>query len=108
MTDRLNETYEKKVYTGREVSRSYLLVGSRKIQFPVFGNRYEQFDVLDEKERLTLFGGYELPVYFGKICKREYVKEKRTYSKEEIKEKFEGKVQKLINPYRKRWYNKEK
>ena len=96
MTDQLNETYEKKVYTGREVRRRYLLIGSRKIQFPIFGNGYEAFDVLDEKERLTLFGGYELPVYFGKISKREYVKEKRIYSKDEIKEKFEGKVQKFI------------
>lgn len=96
MTDELNEKYEKKVYTGREKERSYLVIFGRRLQLPEFGREYESFDVLEESGQLRVFGGYELPVYFGNSRKREYTTEERIYTKEEIKSKFEEKVQKFI------------
>lgn len=96
MTGELNEKYEKKVYTGRETRRSYLLVQGIKLQLPEWGEGFSESDVLNETEQLSVFGGYKLPVYYGKMCRREYVRENRIYTKEQVKEKFETKVQKFI------------
>lgn len=96
MTDALAESYEKKVYTGRERNRRYVMICSRKLQLPVLGKEFEEFDVIDEEKQISLFGGYLIPVYFGRNSVREYVKEERIYTKEEIKNKFEMKIQKFI------------
>ncbi|MBO5055232.1 MAG: sporulation protein YqfD [Lachnospiraceae bacterium] len=96
MTDTLAESYEKKVYTGSEKNRRYVMICNRKLQIPVIGKEFEEFDVIDEKKQVSLFGGYELPVYLGYNSMREYVKEEQIYTKEEIKSKFEAKIQKFI------------
>ena len=96
MAGELNEKYEKKVYTGRETRRSYLLVQGIKLQLPEWGEGFSESDVLNETEHLSEFGGYKQPDYYCKMCRREYVRENRIYTKEQVKEKFETKVQKFI------------
>lgn len=96
VTEKLNEKYEKKNYTGKEKVRFFLMIGQQKLQIPFLGKSYECFDVLEEKEQLCLFESFYLPVYFGKETVREYLKEEGVYSKEEIKNKFEEKVQKFM------------
>ncbi len=96
VTDKINENYEKKVYTGREKKRRFLSVGRFYIRRPVFDLHYERYDITNETGQLFLFDGYPMPIYYGSETTREYIKSDGIYSKEEIKEKFEYKVQKLI------------
>ncbi len=96
VTETLKEKYEKKNYTGREKSRYFLMIHQKKWKIPFWGKEYEDYDVLEEKEQLHLFESFYLPVYFGKETVREYLKEDGVYTNEEIKNKFEEKVQKFI------------
>ena len=96
VTEELKEKYDKKVYTGREKKRHFVMFGTNELKLPIFGVSYEKFDALEEKKQLCLFGSLYLPVYVGKETVREYKEEEGIYSKEEIKSKFEAKVQKFI------------
>ena len=96
MEEKLQEKYEQKLYTGNEKKFPFLMFGTKKIKLPEFGKKYEQQDVVEEKRQLKLFGNYYLPVYFGRDLVREYVTEERVYTREQVKELFEEKIQKFI------------
>ena len=96
VTAEMKETYEKKIYTGKEKNRIFIQVRDQKLQLPIITGNYEEYDVLTEQKQLRIFDSYYLPVYFGRETVREYVKEEGIYTKEEIKDKFERKVQKFI------------
>lgn len=96
MKEELQEKYEQKLYTGNEKKRPFLMVGTKKLQPLELGKKYGQQDIIEEKRQLKLFGNYYLPVYYGYDLAREYVSEERTYTKEEVKELFEEKIQKFI------------
>ena len=72
------------------------MIGTKKLELPVFGKPYEKQDVVEEKTQLKLFGNFYLPVYLGHDLVREYVSEERVYTKDEVKELFEDKIQKFI------------
>ena len=92
----LDENYEKKTYTGNNKKRTFLMLGTLKLNFPVWNIKYEKYDKIEEKKQLTLFENYTLPVYFGRDLWREYVTEEKIYTKEEVKVLFEEKIQKFI------------
>ncbi len=96
VSENLKEKYEKKNYTGKEKTRYFIILNNKKMQLPFIGKKYENYDVLSEKEQLCLFDSFYLPVYWGKETVREYLKEEGIFSKDEIKNKFEEKVQKFI------------
>lgn len=96
MKEELQEKYEQKLYTGNEKKRPFLMVGTKKLQPLELGKKFGQQDIIEEKRQLKLFGNYYLPVYYGYDLAREYVSEERTYTKEEVKELFEEKIQKFI------------
>ena len=94
--EKTNEKYEKKVYTGKERKRYFVMVGEKKLQLPSFRKNYEEFDVIEEKKQFCLFENYYLPLYIGSELTREYYVEENFYTKEEIKTIFELKIQKFI------------
>lgn len=96
VTEEIAEKYEKRIYTGRQIERKYVLIAGKKLSLPTAEKKYEFFDELESQNQFALFGGYRLPVYYGKTVIREYVKEEGIYTKEEIKNKFEEKIQKFI------------
>ncbi len=96
LTEKIREKYEDKVYTGREKKFPFLMFGEKKIRFPDLFGAYEEFDVVEEKSQLRIFKNYYLPVYVGYDQVREYITVEKTYSKDEIKSLFEGKIQKFI------------
>lgn len=96
MKEELEEKYEQKLYTGNEKKLPFLMIGTKKLELPGFGKQYEQQDVVEEKKQLKLFGNFYLPVYLGHDLVREYVSEERVYTKEEVKELFEDRIQKFI------------
>jgi len=96
VSETLKETYEQKIYTGKKKERGYLIINNKQIMIPILGNQYEQYDVLEEIEQLELLDGYEIPIFYGKKCIREYMLQKKIFTKEEVKEIFEKKVQKFI------------
>ena len=96
MKEELQEKYEQKLYTGDEKKLPFLMIGTKKLELPVFGKPYEKQDVVEEKTQLKLFGNFYLPVYLGHDLVREYVSEERVYTKDEVKELFEDKIQKFI------------
>lgn len=96
LTEKINENYEKKVYTGKRIKRKYILFKQKEWMIPVVRIPYEKYDVLKEVEQVCILDGYKLPVYYGEKNVHEYMLEKQIYSKEEIKQKFEKKIQKFI------------
>lgn len=96
MEEMLKEKYEHKQYTGREQERHFLIFGTHKLQVPFGKNKYEESDIIEEKKQLRLFENYYLPLYIGCDSVREYVTEDRSYTKEEVKEIFENRIQKFI------------
>lgn len=96
VTEELKETYIRRNYTGNEIKRNYLMISGKKIALPLFGKQFELSDAIESQNRISLFGGYDLPVYFGKTVIKEYTEDENIYTKAEIKVKFEEKIQKLI------------
>ncbi|MBQ9927663.1 MAG: sporulation protein YqfD [Lachnospiraceae bacterium] len=96
VSETFDERYQKKVYTGRNKKRYFLRINNRSISFPLASNTYELYDVTEELRQIQILGGMNLPVSYGVKNVREYRLEDRIYTKDEIKEKFEYKVQKFI------------
>lgn len=94
--EKQKERYEKKFYSGREKRRYFLLSREKELAFPFLPGSYEQYDVIKETKQLRIFKNYELPVFWGKETRREYETKEQIYTKEEIKEIFQGKLQKFI------------
>ncbi|MCM1135658.1 MAG: sporulation protein YqfD [Clostridium sp.] len=95
MKEEIGEKHEQKYYTGNEKKYPFLMLGTKKIRLPGAGG-YETSDVIEEKTQLRIFKNYYLPVYVGKDVVREYVVEEKIYTKEEVKELFEAKIQNFI------------
>ena len=96
VTEQIVERYEKRIYTGNQKNRTFFLVNGFEIKFPYPGKEYEKADVLSQQKQVIVLGGLKLPVYVGHESVREYVTEEAIYSKDEIKNKFEEKIQKFI------------
>jgi len=94
--EKINEAYVQKLYTGRESESYFVMLGTKRIKIPQLWNRYEIYDVVEEKKQLCLFGNYYLPVHIGRVLAREYTEEEKIYGKEEIKAIFEAGIQKFI------------
>ena len=100
VTEEIKEVYAERIYTGNNIKRNYLLVSGEKLSFPIRTEKYEMYDIMENQNQLCFFSGYHLPVYFGTILVREYREEEKSYSKEEIKQKFEEKIQKFMQTMR--------
>lgn len=94
--EKQKERYEKKLYTHREKRRFFLLLREKELAFPFLPGSYEQYDVIKEMKQLQIFKNYELPIFWGNETRREYETKEQIYTKEEIKEIFQGKLQKFI------------
>lgn len=96
LTEDIDEKHEEKKYTGKEKKQPFIILGTRKISMPLLGRKFEKYDVIEEKHQLKIFKNYYLPVYIGSYLVREYEVEEEIYTKEQVKELFEGKIQKFI------------
>ena len=96
LTEEIDEKHEEKKYTGKEKKQPFLIIGTRKISLPLLGRKFEKYDVIEEKQQLKIFKNYYLPVYIGSYLVREYEVEEEIYTKEQVKELFESKIQKFI------------
>ena len=72
------------------------MINSKKLKMPDLFASYETYDVLEERTQVRLFDSLYLPIYFGKEQVREYVKEERTYTRNEVKVMFEERIQKIM------------
>lgn len=86
----------KKVLFRSGKRRYFLLAREKELALPFLPGFYEQYDVIKETKQLRIFKNYELPVSWGKETRREYETKEQIYTKEEIKEIFQGKLQKFI------------
>lgn len=96
LTEEIDEKHEEKRYTAKEKKQSFLILGTREISLPILGRSFEKCDVIEEKHQLKIFKNYYLPVYMGRRLVREYEVEEEIYTKEQVKELFELKIQKFI------------
>ncbi|MBD5472640.1 MAG: sporulation protein YqfD [Lachnospiraceae bacterium] len=96
LTEDIDEKHEEKKYTGKEKKQPFLILGTKKISMPLLGRKFEKYDVIEEKHQLKIFKNYYLPVYIGSYLVREYEVKEEIYTKEQVKELFEGKIQKFI------------
>ncbi len=96
MKEEVEEKHEQKNYTGSEKKYPFIMFGTKKVKVSIPGKQYDEWDVMEEKTQIKLFGNYYLPVYFGHDLMREYITEEKIYTKDEVKEIFEIKIQKFI------------
>lgn len=96
LTEEIDEKHEEKKYTKKEKKQPFLIIGTRKISLPLLGRKFEKYDVIEEKHQLKIFKNYYLPMYIGSYLVREYEVEEEIYTKEQVKELFERKIQKFI------------
>lgn len=96
LTEEINEKHEEKRYTGKEKKQFFIIFGTKKISMPIWGRKYENCDVIEEKHQLRIFKNYYFPVYIGRNLIREYEIEEKKYTKEQVKELFEEKIKKFI------------
>ena len=88
--------YREKNYSGRERNRSFVEIGEHRVRFSVFRIPYEEYDQLEQKKEVILFHTFHLPIYYGSENIREYTGSEKNYTKDEIKEIFAHKIQKII------------
>ena len=81
--------YDKEVYTGREKTSFYLVLGNKRINAGGFGGAFEQSESLTDEFPLKITENFYLPIVFGKNTEKEYFLEPAAYSEEEAKEKAE-------------------
>ncbi len=96
LKEEIDEKYEDKQYTGKERKEPFVILGTKKIKIPFLFGQYETYDVIEEKNQLKLFKNYYLPVYMGRDLVREYTVEEKIYTQNQVKEQFEGRLQKFI------------
>lgn len=96
LTDEIDEKHEEKKYTGKEKKKPFMIIGTREISLPLWGKKFEKYDVIEEKSQLKIFKNYYLPVHIGSYLVREYEVKEEIYTKEQVKELFERKIQKFI------------
>ena len=78
--------YTDQVYTGRETRRTILGNGEKTLELSVKQAGYLYYDILEEKENITLLDGLSLPLFFGHVTYREYQNVEKIYSLEEARE----------------------
>lgn len=88
--------YNEKNYSGRSKTRKFIeLSGHRFLMgFPIKG--YEEYDILEDKRQLILFGSLALPVFYGTEEIREYSGMQQNYTEEQVKEIFAQKINKIL------------
>lgn len=79
--------YRKKVYTGKEKTSFYLLLGNRRWELKLPGTELEQNEIMTSEFPLKLTENFYLPIVFGKNTKKEYVLTDAVYSEEEANTK---------------------
>jgi len=75
--------YEKKVYTGRKKTSLFLMLGNRRLDFGLPGQKFEQADNITSEIPLKITENFYLPLVFGKNMAQEYLPAQAIYSKEE-------------------------
>lgn len=76
-------SYKKKVYTGKEKTSVYLLLGNRRWEWKLFGRELEQSEIMSSEIPLKLTENFYLPIVFGKNTKKEYYLMDAIYSEDE-------------------------
>ena len=99
--DEFSMEYYDKVYTGDE-KKSYELVVNEEF-FPIkFGKEYVLCDEISTEHKLVLGESVYLPIYFNVIEYREYVVERKSYSKDEAISKAEKRLGTYIEDLQKK------
>lgn len=79
------EIYSQKEYTGRKKKINYLKIFDKDIHLP-FHPSYAYYDIYTTNEQIVLFDTIKIPVYYGTYEAREYIIIEKKYTKEEVAE----------------------
>ncbi len=87
--DTINKSYPVIYYTGNDTRVSFLEAFGRHIDaMPIYDffrdRKNSSYEVTTQKEQLVLLDNIYLPVYYGKISKKEYYIKYMTYTDEEM------------------------
>lgn len=98
-SDRFLMSHEVRTYTGEESERYTLVIGDRRVSFPVIGTLGEHYDVVTERGQLYLGSDYYFPCYLEKRLYRNYELIVENYTEEEAhalaKDRMENYLDKL-------------
>lgn len=88
--------YYEKNYSGRSKTRKFAELGTHRFSFGLPVRSYAEYDVLEDRRQLTLFGSFTLPVFYGTEEIREYTAIQKNYTEEQVKEVFAQKIDKIL------------
>ncbi len=99
--DFIKKSYPVLCYTGNDTRVSFLEVFGRHFDaMPVYDffleKEHSSYEVVTQKEQLVLLDNIYLPVYYGKISKREYYIQYMTYTPEEMEALLLKRFEKFI------------
>lgn len=82
-SDHILKNYEKKIYTGREKKKHFLVINEKEYSLGGKESNFRYQDTVTEKEKFKLLNRLYLPLIYGTKTHREYYIAESTYSKEE-------------------------
>ena len=95
-------SYEKREYSGKEREKTYLEIGGRKLGVDFRRIPFEQYDLIEERENITLLGDISLPVCICRRLYREYSLRDSTYTQAEGEKILEKRFEKIIEALEKK------
>jgi similar to stage IV sporulation protein len=75
--------YTQKNYTENEKVRYYLKILNKKINIRIGKISYNEYDMITNESQLKFGNNFYLPLILGKVQIKEYISEKKNYTKEE-------------------------
>lgn len=88
--------YYEKLLSGRSKTRKFAELGTHRFSLGLPVRSYAEYDVLEDRKQLTLFGSFGLPVFYGTEEIREYSRIQKNYTEEQVKEIFVKKISKIL------------
>lgn len=98
----IKRTYPVVCYTGNEIKSGFVEAFGRHadalpLRELLSGRRKYPYETASEKKQLVLLDNIYLPIYYGKIIKKEYYIKYMTYTKEEMETLLLGQFEKFIS-----------
>ncbi len=87
---------EIEVLTGNEEKKSEIYIHNFKINFHKGVSKFKNYDTIKSYKKIKLFSNYYIPIEMVKITYKEFQKEYKTFTEEELQAKIEEELTKEI------------
>lgn len=100
--DRLPVTRKRNAYTGKSETSVFLKVADFRLLLHGFPKKFGEWDTVFEEHRIRLSGNFYLPVSFGTITRREYVRFEEKIGKADASLELNNNLNEFLNELEKK------